>query len=85
MDDELHPVVRAFVAIAAVAVGLFSLWCTVIAFVGGTIPLFGWEMDGGIGTGLLWLFIIDPIVITLGYWAAMLIALPLGAIFRSDR
>ena len=27
-----------------------------IAFVGGTIPLIGWHLEGGILTGVLWAF-----------------------------
>lgn len=84
-DDDLHPVVGGFVAMIAMAGGAFSLWCTYIAFAGGTLPLLGWKMEGSVGEGLVGLFIVSPIVSMVAYWIAMLIALPLGAIFRSSR
>jgi hypothetical protein len=33
-------------------------------------------MVGGVGYGLTWLLLADPIVLTLSYWATILIALP---------
>ncbi len=40
-------------------------------------PYFPIEFDGvSIGRGLLWLFIIDPIVMTVAYWIFMLVVLP---------
>ena len=75
--NDLHPVVK-FIAIAgAIASSIFGLWCVGIAFVGGTLPLVGWELDGGLFTGLLFLFFVEPLIVTVGYWLAMVIALPL--------
>lgn len=76
-EHEIHPVTKALAAIPATATVIFSLWCTIIAFTGGTLPLVGWNIDGGVGTGLLWIFIIDPIVVTVGCWVSTLIALPI--------
>ncbi|HYH49709.1 MAG TPA: hypothetical protein VEG38_09190 [Acidimicrobiia bacterium] len=40
-------------------VGTFSVlsmvWMVVLGFVGGTVPVLGWELAGGVGGGLLWL------------------------------
>lgn len=80
MDDEndLATLVgKGLAALTALAVGAYSLWCTWIAFAGGTMPLLGWEVSGGIGTGLFWLFIVDPIIITIGYWLSMLAVIPI--------
>jgi hypothetical protein len=41
----------------AVSLGAFATWCQAIAFVGGTIPLFGWQLEGGVLTGFLWVFV----------------------------
>ena len=78
MNDEIHPIAKALGAVTAIATGIFALWCTVIAFTGGTLPLLGWNIDGGIGTGLVWLFVIDPIVVTVGYWLCMVIVMPIA-------
>ena len=80
-DDDLHPVVRAVTAILGAAIVAFSLWGTVIAFIGGRLPILGSKMNGGVSSGLLWIFILDPIVFTVGYWIVLIIVLPLGAIF----
>jgi len=65
---------------------VLSLWCTYIAFVGGTMPLIGIETKGSVGFGLVWLFLIDPLVVTVCYWVSILLAsavlLPLLGIQR---
>lgn len=79
MDDngnDIHPIAKLLTYIIAGAFGLFGLWCTVIAFVGGTIPIIGWELSGGLLSGLLWLFIADPILMTVGYWVGMIVVIP---------
>ena len=49
----------------------------VAAFTGGQAPFFPIEFDGvSIGRGLLWLFIIDPIVATVAGWIFMLVVIP---------
>lgn len=45
----------------AVAAVLLATWWTVVAFVGGTMPVLGLQTEGGIGLGLLWLFVADPL------------------------
>jgi len=62
IDDELPGPMKAFLAVLALAIGIWSTWATVIAFIGGTIPLIGIEMGGGLASGLFWLLIVDPIV-----------------------
>lgn len=80
--NDLHPAVK-FIAIAgAITSSVFGLWCVGIAFIGGTLPLIGWELDGGLFTGLLFLFFVEPIIVTIGYWLAMVIALPLQMVIN---
>lgn len=85
MEKDVHPIVGAFVAVSSVVVGGYSLLCSYIAFAGGTLPLLGWELQGGVFQGLLWLIVVTPVVSTVGYWICLLLALPLGAIFRSRK
>jgi triacylglycerol lipase len=42
-----------------VALSVYVTWCNMIAFFGGTIPLLGWELEGGFLTGLLWGLVIS--------------------------
>lgn len=41
------------------ALSVYVTWCNMIAFFGGTIPLLGWELEGGFLTGLLWGLVIS--------------------------
>ena len=84
-DDDLPMIVKAVISICAAATLVLSIWCTYIAFAGGKLPLVGWELKGGLSSGFMWLIIADPILLTLGYWASALLALPLGAIFKSAK
>ncbi|WP_375000068.1 hypothetical protein [Aeromicrobium sp. CTD01-1L150] len=59
---------------------VWILWCTWIAFVGGRMPIIGYETDGGIVFGLGFLFIGSPILLTLAYWVSMIIAFPVIAV-----
>lgn len=78
MDD--HPLFAIVATATALATAIWTGWCTVIAFVGGTMPLLGWEVEGSVGFGLFWLFIVDPILITVAYWASLLVMLPFAAV-----
>jgi uncharacterized membrane protein len=35
------------------------------------------RLPGGIISGLLWLFIADPILMTVGYWISMIVIIPI--------
>lgn len=79
-NDEDHPIVTLLSVLGALASAVLLAWWTVIAFVGGTMPIIGVETEGGFGNGLFWLLFVDPIVATLLYWAFMLVMLPIIAI-----
>lgn len=84
-DDELHPVVKVIVALAAIATMIWATWCTVIAFIGGTMPIIGWETEGSLGFGLLWLFLLEPIAVTVAYWITMIVTMPLAMLLDARR
>lgn len=82
MREDMHPVAMAVAVVAGLASAGVSLWMTVIAFTGGTMPVIGLETDGGVGFGLFWLMIVEPIVLTVCYWVSMAVAIPVAMIFR---
>lgn len=82
MMNDLHPAVKFIAIVGAITSSVFGLWCVGIAFVGGTLPLVGWDLEGGLFTGLLFLFFVEPILVTIGYWLAMVIALPLQMVLN---
>jgi hypothetical protein len=86
MNDDQLPLPA--LAVTVIFVGptiVLSTWMTIIAFVGGTMPIIGWETEGGIGVGLVWLFVVDPIVLTVGWWVTALAVLPIALLFGGRR
>jgi hypothetical protein len=69
------------VVLVSVVIGIWGLWCTWIAFAGGTfpIPFFVWTTSGGFWMGLLFLFIVTPLLTGLAYqvfhWGLLAIGL----------
>jgi hypothetical protein len=58
-------------------VGTFSVvsiaWMVVLGFVGGTVPVTGWQLPGGAGGGLEWLMVVASLgVVVLWFLPLML-------------
>jgi hypothetical protein len=51
--------------LAVVGGGLYVVWSTAIAFAGGTIPLTDIAVHGGVGFGILWALVADPLLASL--------------------
>lgn len=85
VDTSLHPLVKILASLSGVATALWVTWCTVIAFVGGTMLILGWETDGGIGFGLLRLFVLEPLAITVAYWITALVLVPIALLVGRKR
>lgn len=79
-EREVPVVVRVVVTLTAASIVLCTWW-TIIAFAGGTMPVLGWEREGDLGFGLFWLFIVDPLAITVCYWISMAVAMAVYAPF----
>lgn len=66
--------------IGSAAAGIWGMWCVVVAFVGGTMPIIGIQTEGSVVFGLLMFFIGEPVLMTLAYWVFtavfMVVALP---------
>lgn len=80
MERKVPAWVSGLAILTGTAAALWGLWCTVIGFIGGTMPLVGLHVDGGLGTGLLMLIVGEPILMTVAYWASMIVLLPLAAL-----
>jgi hypothetical protein len=66
-------------------VGTFSVlsiaWMVILGFVGGTVPITGWELSGGLGGGLAWLMVVAslgmvalwfvPLMLSMAVYAAL--------------
>lgn len=63
MEDDLPSFAKVSTVIVCLCTSAFSLWCTVIAFAGGELPIIGLELKGSVASGLLFLLIIDPLFV----------------------
>lgn len=78
MDDETPAWLTGISALAGAAGAILLTWWTFLAFTGGTLWPIGVELEGGFSTGLLWLFVIDPLVATVMYWIGLAVLVPLA-------
>jgi len=85
VDDDMPIPLQIIGGVLGLATAVWMTWCTVIAFIGGTMPIIGWEVEGGLGFGLLFLVVLQPILLTLAYWAFMLVMIPLMLLFGRRR
>lgn len=76
--------VRVITVVSAVLTLALTTWMTVVAFVGGTMPVVGWETDGGILVGLLWLVFVDPIVVSACWLLTTVIVVPILALGEDE-
>ena len=85
MDTKKDKFSEPLVMVVAVPLFLvffvWTAWITVTAFVGGQAPFFFIEFEGfSLVRGLLWLFIVEPIVLTVAYWVLLIVLLPVFAL-----
>jgi hypothetical protein len=62
--DAIGGFTTVVAALGGFATAIWGLWCTWVAFFGGTfpIPFIHWTTSGGIVLGLVFLFIVTPIL-----------------------
>lgn len=75
--DDAPGWLQGLAAVLGLAAAVLLTWWTIVAFMGGQLWPLGIEVDGGIGFGLVWLFLIDPLAMTVLYWVSMLLMAPL--------
>lgn len=78
MDDDSPAWPTLLVMLCSAAAGIWGLWCTWVGFFGGTMPIIGVSTEGGLLLGLFMLFIGEPILLTVAYWAFVLLFLPVA-------
>ncbi|GAA3048252.1 hypothetical protein [Streptomyces glomeratus] len=72
--------VGALAILFGLAATVWATWCSIVVLIGGTMPLIAVHLETGSILGfILMLFIGEPILITLAYWASMIILVPLAA------
>ncbi|WP_370417068.1 hypothetical protein AB8O64_00325 [Streptomyces sp. QH1-20] len=56
---------------AAGAVALLGLWCSVVGFTGGTLPLIGLKTAGSSLVGLGVLAVVTPTLARIAFWISL--------------
>jgi hypothetical protein len=60
-------------------VGSFSafsmIWMVVLGFVGGTVPVLGWELSGGLTGGLLWLMFMASVGVVVLWFVPLMLSM----------
>jgi uncharacterized membrane protein len=60
-------------------VGTFSVlsiaWMVILGFVGGTVPLLGWQLDGGLAGGLAWLMVVASLGVLVLWFVPLLLSM----------
>lgn len=60
-------------------VGTFSVvsitWMVVLGFVGGTVPVIGWQLPGGLAGGLLWLMVVSSLGMLLLWFIPLVLSM----------
>jgi hypothetical protein len=60
-EGQMHPVTKPIILIGYGLAVIWVLWVTLVAFTGGTLPVVGWEVEGGIIWGVLSIACLWPI------------------------
>jgi hypothetical protein len=60
-------------------VGTFSVvtivWMVILGFVGGTVPVTGWQLAGGLGGGLVWLMVVASLGVVALWFAPLMLSM----------
>lgn len=84
-NNDVPGWVLALGMLLSAAAGVWGLWCTVIGFIGGTMPIIGIEVGGDLLLGVFMLVLGEPILMTLAYWAFMIVMLPILLLVRAGK
>jgi hypothetical protein len=76
-DPEAAALASFFGSVLCLAAGLYLPWSTFVAFAGGAVPLSNWDIRGGFTTGIVWVFVVDPVVVSMSLVLAYAITRPL--------
>lgn len=60
-------------------VGTFSVvsivWMVILGFVGGTVPITGWQLAGGLGGGLVWLMVVTSLGVVVLWFVPLMLSM----------
>lgn len=84
-DNDNETAIKTVAILFLIPTVIFALYTTFIAFNGGIIPILNIKLTGGFLSGLLWIFIADPIIYYAGYYSSLLVAILIFASSKGSR
>jgi len=64
-------------------VGTFSVlsitWMVILGFIGGTVPVIGWELPGGLSGGLVWLMVVASVGVLVLWFIPLMLSMAVYA------
>jgi len=60
-EGQMHPITKPIILIGYGLAAIWVFWVTLVAFTGGTLPVLGWEVKGGIIRGVLSIACLWPV------------------------
>lgn len=70
--DPLSTVLGSLVGTFSV---LGTIWMVVLGFAGGTVPILGWELSGGLAGGLIWLMFMASIGVVVLWFVPLMLSM----------
>jgi hypothetical protein len=71
--------------LVVLATAVYVVLSTIVAFGGGTLPFTDVHVAGGVGFGLLWMFVVDPLIVSLALVGAYVLVAVLTTLLRLVR
>jgi hypothetical protein len=78
-DYPREPATDPLSTVLGSLVGTFSVvsitWMVVLGFVGGTVPVVGWQLPGGVAGGLAWLMVVASLGMLLLWFVPLMLSM----------
>lgn len=77
-DHPREPATDPLSTVLGSLVGTFSVlsiaWMVILGFAGGTVPVLGWQLSGGVGGGLAWLMVVASLGVLVLWFVPLMLS-----------
>ena len=79
LDLPREPATDPLSTVLGSRVGTFSVvtitWLVILGFVGGTVPVVGWHLPGGLAGGLAWLMVVASLGVVVLWFVPLMLSM----------